>query len=107
MRKMMFEERLRERKDSFGGDFDKALQIFIADRKRMGCTERTIGWYEEVIGRFFREFLEQKSIPLEPEKARGTGCTAISRTSYGVFRTSKFHCHGCDLRPFYSLPENI
>ena len=68
MRKMMFEERLRERKDSVGGDFDKALQIFIADRKRMGCTERTIGWYEEVIGRFFREFLVQKSIPIEPEK---------------------------------------
>jgi hypothetical protein len=40
MPKMMFEKHLRERKDSVGGDFDKALQIFIADRKRMGCTER-------------------------------------------------------------------
>ncbi|WP_347435459.1 hypothetical protein [Fodinisporobacter ferrooxydans] len=44
MPKMPFEERNKERKDAVGSDFDKALQVFIADRKRMGLTDRTIEW---------------------------------------------------------------
>jgi integrase/recombinase XerD len=68
MSKKMFEDRLRDRKETIGSDFEKALQIFIAARKRMGCTERTIEWYEEVLGHYFKEFLEEKQLPLEPAK---------------------------------------
>jgi hypothetical protein len=48
MSKLMFEDRLKGRKDAVGNDFNQAFKVFIADRKRMGCTERTIEWYEEV-----------------------------------------------------------
>lgn len=68
MPKMQFEDRLRYRKESVGSDYEKTFQVFIADRKRQGCTNRTIEWYEEVLGRYFREFLEEKQLPLEPAK---------------------------------------
>ncbi len=68
MSKLQFEDRLQGRKDAVGADFDKALNVFIADRKRMACTERTIEWYEEVLGQYFRAFLTEKEMPLEPQK---------------------------------------
>jgi integrase/recombinase XerD len=68
MPKMPFEERLKDRKDAIGNNFDKALQVFIADRRCTGCTERTIEWYEEVLGRYFLSFLEERAIPLAPAK---------------------------------------
>lgn len=63
-----FDERLKQRKEAVGGNFDKALEVFLADRRRMGCTERTIQWYEETLGVYWREFLEQRGLPLEPAK---------------------------------------
>lgn len=68
MSKLRFEDRLKGRKDDVGGDVDEALNVFIADRKRAGCTERTIQWYEEVLRQYFRKFLEEKRMPLEPSK---------------------------------------
>ncbi|WP_211236978.1 tyrosine-type recombinase/integrase [Aneurinibacillus terranovensis] len=65
---MPFEQRLRGQKEAVGGDFDRSLQIFIADRKRAGCTERTIEWYEEVLGCYFRKFLEERRLDLNPNK---------------------------------------
>jgi integrase/recombinase XerD len=68
MPKLLFENRLSERKEAVGGDYQKALEIFIADRKRQGCTDRTIEWYEEVLGTYYYNFLVEKELPLEPSK---------------------------------------
>ena len=65
---MKFDERLRNQKEAIGSNFDKALQIFIADRKRMGCAPRTIEWYEEVLGGYFKDYLEEHNVPLEPSR---------------------------------------